>query len=85
MNGECSCPRCNVCLSTGANLVEQAIEAAGLMLGSNKSRGYCLEMICAEFLAGANLDHGSSAIHFFKFLPGEQQRAFAQALQKSQP
>jgi len=60
------------------------------MLGSNKSRGYCLEMICAEFLAGANLDHGRpevllrSAIHFFKFLPGEQQRAFAQALQKSQ-
>jgi len=58
MNGECSCPGCNVCLKTGANLVEQAIEAAGLMLGSNKSRGYCLEMICAEFLAGANLDHG---------------------------
>jgi len=26
-----------------------------LMLGSNKSRGYCLEMICADFLAGADL------------------------------
>jgi hypothetical protein len=25
------------------------------MLGSDKSRGYCLEMICADFLAGANL------------------------------
>jgi hypothetical protein len=24
------------------------------MLGSDKSRGYCLEMICADFLAGAN-------------------------------
>jgi hypothetical protein len=37
-------------------VVEQALETAGLMLGTNKSRGYCLEMICADFLAGANLD-----------------------------
>ena len=35
-----------------------AIETAALMLGSDRSRGYCLEMICADFLAGANLDHG---------------------------
>jgi hypothetical protein len=25
------------------------------MLGTDKSRGYRLEMICADFLAGANL------------------------------
>jgi len=37
-------------------IIEQALEAAALMLGSDKSRGYCLEMICADFLAGANLD-----------------------------
>jgi len=36
-------------------VVEKALETAGLMLGSDKSRGYCLEMICADFLAGANL------------------------------
>jgi len=36
-------------------VVEKALETAGLMLGTNKSRGYCLEMICADFLAGANL------------------------------
>jgi hypothetical protein len=36
-------------------VVEKAIETAALMLGSDKSRGYCLEMICADFLAGANL------------------------------
>ena len=36
-------------------VIERALETAGLMLGSNKSRGYCLEMICADFLAGANL------------------------------
>ena len=37
-------------------VVEKAIEIAALMLGTDKSRGYCLEMICADFLAGAN--HG---------------------------
>jgi hypothetical protein len=33
-------------------VIEQAIETA--MLGSDKSRGYCLEMICADFMAGAH-------------------------------
>ena len=37
-------------------VIEQALETAALMLGSDKSRGYMLEMICADFLAGANLD-----------------------------
>ena len=40
-------------------VVEQALETAALMLGSDKSRGYCLEMICADFLAGANLQDGN--------------------------
>ena len=59
-------------------VIEQAIETAALMLGSDKSRGYCLEMICADFLAGANLDNGSSNVllysilRLFKFLPGEE-------------
>jgi hypothetical protein len=39
-------------------VVEQALETAALMLGSDKSRGYCLEMICADFLAGAALETG---------------------------
>ena len=39
-------------------VIEQALETATLMLGSDKSRGYCLEMICADFLAGANLQNG---------------------------
>ena len=43
-------------------VIEQAIETAGLMLGSDKSRGYCLEMICADFLAGANLNHGNPKV-----------------------
>jgi hypothetical protein len=63
-------------------VIEQAIETAALMLGTDKSRGYCLEMICADFLAGANLDNGNPEIllqsvrRFFKFLPGEQRHAF---------
>jgi hypothetical protein len=65
-------------------VIEQAIETAALMLGSDKSRGYCLEMICADFLAGANLDGGDphallhSMSRFFQFLPSEQRNAFAQ-------
>src|SRR5271163_385399 len=34
-------------------VIEQALETASRMLGSDKSRGYVLEMICADFLAGA--------------------------------
>ena len=63
-------------------IIEQAIETAALMLGSDKSRGYCLEMICADFLAGANLDNGdpevllTSALRFFTFLSGEHKQMF---------
>jgi hypothetical protein len=65
-------------------VIEQAIETAAMMLGSDKSRGYCLEMICADFLAGANLDSGQPEVllhslsQFFQFLPGEQRQAFVQ-------
>jgi len=63
-------------------VVEQALETAALMLGTDKSRGYCLEMICADFLAGANLENENSgvllrsALRFFKFLPGEERQTF---------
>jgi len=46
-------------------------------------------MICADFLAGANLDHGGprqmlrSALHFFNFLPPEQQREFADLMRRT--
>ena len=67
-------------------VIEQAIETATLMLGSDKSRGYCLEMICADFLAGANLDNGNpemllqSIFRFFKFLPNQQRQTFVEHL-----
>jgi hypothetical protein len=40
-------------------VVEQALETVALMLGTDKSRGYCLEMICADFLAGTRLQDGN--------------------------
>jgi hypothetical protein len=63
-------------------VIEQALEAAALMLGTDKSRGYCLEMICADFLAGANLENGNpeillqSIIRFFAFLPDQDRDTF---------
>jgi len=56
-------------------IIEQAIETAGLMLGTDKSRGYCLEMICADFLAGAHLENcdpewlARATVRLFELLP----------------
>ena len=67
-------------------VIDRALETAALMLGSDKSRSYCLEMICADFLAGANLDNGDpetllfSMTRFFTLLPEDQRQAFQQIL-----
>jgi hypothetical protein len=66
-------------------VIEQAIETAALMLGTDKSRGYCLEMICADFLAGAHLENGDTDIllqavsRLFNFLPDDQKEHFWRA------
>jgi len=68
-------------------VIEQAIETAALMLGTDKSRGYCLEMICADFLAGAHLDNGdpeillSSISRYYRFLSKPQREAFLAEVQ----
>src|SRR5450755_1442759 len=36
-------------------VIERAIETAAMMRGTDRSRSYCLEMICADFLAGVEL------------------------------
>jgi hypothetical protein len=41
-------------------VIEKALESAALMLGSDKSRGYCLETICADFMAGVGLEAGNT-------------------------
>jgi hypothetical protein len=67
-------------------VIDRALDTAALMLGSDKSRSYCLEMICADFLAGANLDNGDpqtllfSMTRFFRFLTGDQKEAFLESL-----
>jgi hypothetical protein len=67
-------------------VIEQAIETAARMLGSDKSRGYCLEMICADFLAGAHMDNGDPEIllnsisRYYHFLPEEQRKEFLSAV-----
>ena len=69
------------------SVIEQAIETAARMLGSDKSRGYCLEMICADFLAGAHLDGENPEIllnsvsRYYRFLPKTQKEAFLAELQ----
>ena len=68
-----------------APVIEQAIDTAALMLGSDKARGYCLEMICADFLAGAHLENGDprillfSMLRLFRFLSAAQKQEFLQA------
>src|SRR5438105_3026409 len=70
-------------------VIEQALEIAARMLGSDRSRGYCLEMICADFLAGANLENGNPDIllmslrRFFGFLPAVQQQQFLLEVRRS--
>jgi hypothetical protein len=71
-------------------VIEQAIDTAALMLGSNKSRGYCLEMICADFLAGAHLqEDGNPEVLYLAFtrlyelLPAELQGRFHRQLSQA--
>jgi hypothetical protein len=70
-------------------VIQQAIEVAALMLGSDKSRGYCLEMICADFLAGAHLEGESpdallhSIYRYYRLMPLAQQGAFLAEITRS--
>src|ERR1700691_1894598 len=67
-------------------VIEQALETAARMLGSDKSRGYALEMICADFLAGAHLEGGNQEALFlaleraFSLLPPPTRQEFLSRL-----
>ena len=69
-------------------VVEQALDTAALMLGTDRSRGYCLEMICADFLAGAHAGDGDakilllSVLRLFRFLPETEKRELLIQIQK---
>jgi hypothetical protein len=70
-------------------VIEQALEMAGRMLGSDHSRSYCLEMICADFLAGATLEAEQSegallALgRMYSLLPDPQKVKFTESLRKA--
>ena len=70
-------------------VIERALETAALMLGADRSRGYCLEMICADFLAGANLEGGDAGAlvlaldRLFRLLPSPQQQQFLEGLKRA--
>jgi len=70
-------------------VVEQALETAARMLGTDRSRGYCLEMICADFLAGANLEDATpevllaSVSRLYGFLPRTEKQRFLEQTQKA--
>jgi hypothetical protein len=70
-------------------IIEQAFETASLMLGSQKSRSYCMEMICADFLAGATLDQvdpetfSVSVRRLVEFLPESEKLRLVEALKRS--
>src|ERR1700745_3315588 len=67
-------------------VIEQALETASLMLGGQKSRGYCLEMISADFLAGANMEEPSTVSNLirrlFELLPAGEKRELLATLRE---
>jgi hypothetical protein len=70
-------------------VIEQALEAASLMLGGQKARGYCLEMICADFLAGTTLGDASAEVfsasvrRLLEFLPGPERIELIHSLKET--
>jgi len=70
-------------------VIEQALDTAALMLGSDRSRGYCLEMICADFLAGAQVENGDpkillfSMLRLFRFLPTADKQEFLREISRA--
>jgi hypothetical protein len=58
--------------------VERALYVASRMAGTEKSRGYCLELVCADFLAGRTEESSPEEIllvieRLVKVLPEEYQ------------
>jgi hypothetical protein len=70
-------------------VIEQALETASMMLGGQKARGYCLEMICADFLAGAHLEDPSpnmlllSIRRLLGLIPPSEKAALLQEVEES--
>jgi hypothetical protein len=69
-------------------VTEQVLETAALMLSGDKVRGHCLEMICADFLAGAELGSQSETMllalyRLYQLLPEALKHKLCADLRKS--
>ena len=65
-------------------VVERALNIATRMVGTEKSRGYCLELVCADFLAGRGEESSPEEIlmvihRLVRLLPREYQEGIAAA------
>ena len=63
-------------------VVERALYVASRMVGTERSRGYCLELVCADFLAGRGEESSPEEIlmvihHLVHLLPKEFQEDLA--------
>ena len=63
-------------------VVERALYIASRMVGTERSRGYCLELVCADFLAGRGEESSPEEVlmvihHLVHLLPKEYQEDLA--------
>jgi hypothetical protein len=63
-------------------VVERALDVASRMVGTEKSRGYCLELVCADFLPGRGGESSPEEIlmvihRLVQLLPREYQEDLA--------
>jgi hypothetical protein len=71
-------------------IVERALYVASRMVGSERSRGYCLELICADFLAGRTEESSPEEIlllvhRLVQLLPPEYQARLAGEAEDPEP
>jgi hypothetical protein len=70
-------------------VIEQSLEPAALMLGGDEARGYCLEMIAADFLAGVAQETSNESmllaalVRLINLLMPHQQKQLLQYLEES--
>ena len=70
-------------------VIEKALETASLIVGTQRSRGYCLEMICADFLAGATQGEANADVfsvslrRLLEFLPGPERNELIQSFKET--
>jgi hypothetical protein len=71
-------------------IIERALYVAARMAGTERSRGYCLELICADFLAGRTEESSPEEIllviqRLAGLLPSEYLTRVTSQLQNSKP